>query len=92
MENERVMGEYLIDGVAVLYLTEQSWGFRYCCFDCEEGKFYDGRISWEDIDDSPVGNVLSAARILAADEIGLIGERVEGREAILEMWANYKSR
>ena len=76
--NERLMGKYLIDGKAVLYVEEQRDDFWHHCYDREERKHYEGRISWEDIDDSPVRNPLSAARILATDEIGLLGERVEG--------------
>lgn len=74
--DEKLTGTYLIDNIALLHLSEKKEGFEYYCFDREEKKYYTGKISWEDINDSPVGNALSAARILATDEIGFIGEKV----------------
>lgn len=74
--DENLTGTYLIDDLALLHLSEQKEGFEYYCFDQKEKKYYTGKISWTDINDSLVRNALSAARILATDEIGLIGEKV----------------
>lgn len=84
--DERLAGKYLIDGTAVLYVEEQGDGFWYHCYDREEKRQCEGKISWGDLNDSPIRNALSAAINIAIDQIGLIGEKVERyRETVPEM-------
>lgn len=61
----------LIGTTEYLHLTERHYGVDYVVYEKETGEWlHEGAISWEEIFESPIVNVSSAAICCAVNEIG----------------------
>lgn len=72
-----MIGTYLVDDGFFLYLTEETGGFRYDCFDKNAvTHIASGEISWEEMNESSIRGVMASARVLAMEETGIAGTKV----------------
>ena len=70
---------YLVDNESYLHLKEMEKGFAYETFDKTTGAVqYTGLITYEDMLENPIRNLLACARVMAIQEIGFKGEVVSG--------------
>lgn len=70
---------YLVDNESYLHLKETETGFAYETFDKTTGAAqYTGLITYEDMLENPIRNLLACARVMAIQEIGFKGEVVSG--------------
>ena len=77
MSSERLEEVTLVNDSSYLHLRENDQGFMYALFDKEsKGKMCDGQIDWTELEDSPIGNPLTAARNYAFSDIGIDAETV----------------
>lgn len=77
MSAERLEEVCLINDSSYLHLKENEQGFQYVLFDKEsKSKVCDGQIDWTELEDSPIGNPLAAARLYAFEDIGIEAEKV----------------
>ena len=86
MSSERLEEVTLINDSSYLHLKENASGFQYELFEKESRtKVCDGQFGWTELEDSPIGNPLAAARHYAIDDIGIEVEKVSSvSEDILE--------
>ena len=62
---------YLVDNESYLHLKEMKTGFAYEAFDKSTGAAqYTGLITYEDMLENPIRNLLACARVMAIQEIG----------------------
>ena len=77
MSSERLEEVTLINDSSYLHLKENDSGFQYALFDKESrDKVCDGQFDWTELEDSPIGNPLAAARHYAFSDIGIEAEKV----------------
>ena len=77
MSSERLEEVTLVNDSSYLHLRENEQGFMYALFDKEsKGEMCDGQIDWTELEDSPIGNPLAAARQFAFEDIGIEAEKV----------------
>ena len=77
MSSERLEEVTLINDSSYLHLKENDSGFQYELFDKESRtKVCDGQFDWTELEDSPIGNPLAAARHYAIEDIGIEAEKV----------------
>lgn len=77
MSSERLEEVTLINDSSYLHLKENDTGFQYALFNKEsKTKVCDGQIDWSELEDSPIGNPLAAARHYAFTDIGIEAEKV----------------
>ncbi len=77
MSSDRLEEVTLINDSSYLHLKENDSGFQYALFDKESrDKVCDGQFDWTELEDSPIGNPLAAARHYAFSDIGIEAEKV----------------
>lgn len=77
MSSEKLEEVTLVNDSSYLHLRENEHGFLYALFDKESKcKVCDGQIDWTELEDSPIGNPLAAARHYAIEDIGIEAEKV----------------
>lgn len=77
MSAERLEEVCLINDSSYLHLKKNDTGFQYKLFDKEsKTKVCDGQFDWTELEDSPIGNPLAAARQYAFEDIGIEAEKV----------------
>lgn len=77
MSSDRLEEVTLINDSSYLHLKENDTGFQYELFDKEsKTKVCDGQFDWTELEDSPIGNPLAAARHYAFEDIGIEAEKV----------------
>ena len=77
MSIDRLEEVTLINDSSYLHLKENDTGFQYELFDKEsKTKVCDGQFDWTELEDSPIGNPLAAARHYAFSDIGIEAEKV----------------
>ena len=77
MGAERLEEVCLINDLSYLHLKENEQGFQYVLFDKEsKSKVCEGQIDWTELEASPIGNPLAAARQYAFADIGIDVESV----------------